>query len=91
MFGFVALFPTEQFIFRTNIILSKEPDSRIVLAELKMLSPDVLTLVKKQRNQILAKEEYDWGPWIEQQERILAGKHWYELNVMNVITKMFKA
>jgi hypothetical protein len=49
-----------------------------------MLSPDVLTLVKKYRNQALVKEEYDWGPWIENQEKILSEKEWYERNMMNI-------
>ena len=84
MFALVSIFPVEQFIFRANLALSKEEGSRIVLSELKMLSPDVLTLVKKHRNQALVKEEYDWGPWIENQEKILSEKEWYERNMMNI-------
>ena len=90
----------EQFILRTNVVLSGIQESRIRLFELTMLSPDVLSLVKKYEAQGLLKEnagylsrenrgkleeEFDWGPWILRQEKRIADKAWYEYNLVNVI------
>lgn len=102
MFSLVAIFPVEQFIFRANIKLSALPDSRIRLFEMTMLSPDVLGVAKEYRERGLLGEKadyleregvlstdqtFDWSPWIAKQEKILAGKKWYEKNMMNMLTK----
>ncbi|NQV00224.1 MAG: DUF4173 domain-containing protein [Parcubacteria group bacterium] len=100
MYAVVAVFPVEQFILRTNVVLADLKDSRIRLFELTMLSPDVLSLVKEYKEQGLLKEnigylsreegdeaneEFDWNPWIERQEKIISDKVWYEKNLMNII------
>lgn len=86
MYALVGIFPVEQFILRTNVALSKVGESRIKLAELTMLSPDVLPLVKKYEQQkILNNGEFDWGSWIAKQEKILSEKTWYEMNLTNFI------
>jgi hypothetical protein len=78
MYAIVTVLPVEQFIMRSNVALSKRSESRIRLYELTMLSPDVLDLVKRYRNEGLLKE--DWQPWIDEQEKRLAEKRWYEYN-----------
>lgn len=78
MYALITVMPMEQFILRSNITLSKRPQSRIRLYELTMLSPDVLGLVKKTKKEGLLKD--DWQPWIDRQEKRLAEKRWYEFN-----------
>ena len=100
MYSIVAIFPVEQFILRTNLALTKIKESRIRLFEMTMLSPDVLSLVKKYEQQGLLKEntgylsrekenknneDFDWNPWIERQEKIISDKVWYEKNLMNIM------
>lgn len=98
MFGLVSIFPVEQFILRSNVALSQREGSRIRLFELTMLSPDVLGLIKQyQKTGVLDEkadyldrednldesERFDWGPWIEKQEKLLVDKKWYEKNIAN--------
>jgi hypothetical protein len=100
MYAVVTIFPVEQFILRTNVVLSNIKESRIRLFEMTMLSPDVLSLVEKYERQGLLKESagylsrvgetkdnnyFDWSPWIERQEEIISDKIWYEKNLMNII------
>ena len=89
MYAIVTVLPVEQFILRSNVALAKRPESRIRLFELTMLSPDVLDLVKKYRSEGVFKEDWrpyegvfkeDWRPWIDEQEKRLAEKRWYEFN-----------
>ena len=86
MFAMLTIFPVEQFIFRTNMALRRLKDSRIVLSEMKMLSPDVLVVVKKNKEKGLLDEGgYDWNEWIDKQEQIVSGKAWYERNMTNMV------
>lgn len=86
MYALLTVFPVEQFILRSNVALSQTAGSRIKLPELTMLSPDVLSLVKKYQEQgIINNQEFDWQPWIERQEKILSEKEWYELNLSNLL------
>jgi hypothetical protein len=101
MYAIATVSPVEQFILRTNVALkSNIEESRIRLFELTMLSPDVLSLVKEYEQQGLLKEnagylarekevksekQFDWEPWIEQQEKTISDKVWYEKNLMNVV------
>jgi len=99
MFAVVTILPVEYLILNTNIALAKRPESRIRLFELTMLSPDVLTAVKKYQAAGVLKEnvgylgregkektedQFDWQPWIEKQEQRIVNKHWYEKNVINL-------
>lgn len=85
MYALLTVLPIEQFILRGNVALSKSAESRINLPELTMLSPDVLSLVKKYQKQgILDKQEFNWQPWLERQEKILLEKNWYEVNLSNL-------
>ena len=99
MYAVITVFPVEQFILRANVALSGIENSRIRLFELTMLSPDVLGAVKKYSSAGLLKEnagylerensdnsndEFDWQPWIDQQEKRLSDKKWYERNIMNL-------
>lgn len=101
MYSIVAIFPVEQFILRANIALSNIKESRIRLFEMTMLSPDVLSSVKKYQQQGLLKEktgylsrekenkqdeDFDWQPWIERQEKIISDKIWYEKNLTNIVS-----
>jgi hypothetical protein len=95
MYGLIAILPIEQFILRANVKLSKLNGSRIRLHELSMLSPDVLPLIKKYKDEGLLKEkinystpsagEFDWTPWVNKNTKIVADKTWYERNLMNYI------
>ncbi|MFW0837530.1 MAG: DUF4153 domain-containing protein [Candidatus Komeilibacteria bacterium] len=100
MYALVSIAPVEQFILRSNIALSQVNGSRIRLFELTMLSPDILSLVKKYEQRGLLQEnvgylsrekenktndKFDWHPWIERQEKTIADKVWYEKNFTNVL------
>jgi hypothetical protein len=95
MYGLLTVLPVEQFILRANVKLSKLNGSRIRLPELSMLSPDVLSLIKKYKNDGTLKErldysapgkaEFSWDSWISEKEKIVADKKWYERNLMNHI------
>lgn len=100
MYAVVTIFPVEQFIFRTNVKFSSFNQSRVRLFELTMLSPDVLSLIKRYESQgllkedsgyinqegsVKTKEQFDWDPWIEKQEKRVTDKKWYEKNLMNII------
>lgn len=95
MYAIITVFPIEQFILRSNIALAKRLESRIRLYELTMLSSDVLNLVKKYQSEGLlderggyldrenkegADKKFDWQIWIDEQEKRLAEKRWYECN-----------
>ena len=86
MYALLTVFPVEQFILRSNVALSRTEGSRIKLPELMMLSPDVLSSVKKYQKQgIINNQEFNWQLWIERQEKILSEKEWYELNLSNLL------
>jgi len=86
MLAIVSIVPVEQFIFRVNMALYNLKDSRIILSEMNMLSPDVLQLVKNHKEKgSLEGEGYDWNKWIEDQEKLVLEKVWYERNVMNIV------
>jgi hypothetical protein len=100
MYALISILPVEQFILRTNLALSRMPDSRIRLFELSMLSPDVLMLVQKYQKQGLLTESvayldregerkngevFEWQPWITKQEQIVLEKKWYEKNITNLL------
>ncbi|PIS32662.1 MAG: hypothetical protein COT39_03595 [Parcubacteria group bacterium CG08_land_8_20_14_0_20_48_21] len=99
MYALVTIFPVEQTIMRTNIVLAQGDGARLRLFEMTMLSPDVLGLIRQYQQQgklrepvgylaregeAKSKEEFDWNPWIERQEKVVEDKKWYELNVMNI-------
>ena len=85
MYALLTVLPVEQFILRGNVALSKSTESRINLPELTMLSPDVLSLVKKYQKQgVLDKQEFNWQPWLERQEKLITDKSWYEMNLSNL-------
>jgi hypothetical protein len=103
MYAVVAVLPVERFILRANISLSGRAESRIRLFELSMLSPDVLPLVKHYTSTGLLKAgekqpllegetmtdaRFSWKSWIEEKEKILADKKWYESNLMNIIYRI---
>lgn len=79
MYGVIAIFPTEQFILRNNIELSKRADSRIDLYEMTMLSSDVFNLAKE--------NNFQWGDWFSKQTSIIGNKKWYEFNLTNLLVK----
>jgi len=93
MYGLITILPVEQFILRANLKLSELKESRIRLYELTMLSPDVLPLIKKYKKEGKLKEridyfrpgveEFDWTPWINEKEKIVSDKKWYERNLLN--------
>ena len=46
-----------------------------------MLSPDILTQIKKYKEEGKLIEEFDWNPWIEKQEKRIQDKKWYEFTL----------
>lgn len=101
MYAIAAVLPVEQFILRANVALAERQGSRIRLFEMKMLSSDVLGTIKQYNQNGLLQENagylskegepvsdiklFDWQPWIEKQEQMVADKKWYEYNLMNVL------
>lgn len=78
MFALISIFPVEFFILKSNMALVRKPDSKIRLSEMTMLSPDVLTQIKKYKIEGKLKEESDWNLWIAKQEKRIQDKKWYE-------------
>lgn len=65
--------------------LVSKPDSKIQLFEMTMLSPDVLTQIKKYKEEgKLDEKERDWNPWIEKQEKRIQDKKWYEATLSSI-------
>ncbi|MDD5074261.1 MAG: DUF4173 domain-containing protein [Candidatus Peribacteraceae bacterium] len=81
MYSVATILPTEQFIFRANMWLSERSDSRIDLAELRMLSADVYGLVLREQRQ---RPNNYWEDWLSERRRITSEKQWYEWNVQDV-------
>ena len=77
MFALISIFPVELFILKSNMALVEKPGSKIKLFEMTMLSPDVLSQIKKYKTEGKLEED-DWNPWIEKQEKIIQDKKWYE-------------
>ncbi len=85
MFALVSIFPVEFFILKSNMALVSKPDSKIQLFEMTMLSPDVLTQIKKYKEEgKLDEKERDWNPWIEKQEKRIQDKKWYEATLSSI-------
>lgn len=97
MYSLVSVLPVETFILRSNIALSHIPASRIDLADLHMLSPDVLSLVEQYVAggelpgsvvaPLVAKrgKQDDWTGWIMARRAEIAKKEWYEMSLGNLI------
>jgi len=100
MYSVLTVFPVEQFIVRTNIKLASEPNSKIKLYEMTMLSADALPLIQKYKQQGVLNEtitavdpftqeeiirEVNWSPWIRRQEQSVFSKKPYEMNIFNII------
>lgn len=97
MFALVSVFPVEQFILRANVRLVRRTDTQIRLFEMTMLSGDVLETIKgyraqgrlDERRDYLSREaggspdeQFDWSPWITEQEQRLKHKKWYEKSLL---------
>ncbi len=100
MFALVSVFPVEQFIVSTNLKLVRRSSSQIRLFEMTMLSPDVLSRIRRdhargllvEKNGYLdresegdANELFDWQPWITQQTKRIADKKWYERTLSDML------
>lgn len=75
-----TVMPVEKIIFRTNIFLSLQPDSRIDLYHLSDLSLDVMGEVRKE----LKKGRIDpkqWNDWLALQRAVSCTRPWYETNL----------
>jgi len=83
MFALVSVFPVELFILKSNMALIERSDSKIYLFEMTMLSPDVLSQVKKYKEEEKLKES-DWNQWIAKQEKIVRDKKWYEFTLSTI-------
>ncbi|MBD3238650.1 MAG: DUF4173 domain-containing protein [Candidatus Moranbacteria bacterium] len=82
MYAVITIFPVELTIMRVNIALAQRSDSRIDLHWMKMLSSDVMPIVKQYRKD----DEWrgEWAMWIKDQEAKIKDKKWYEKNFMNI-------
>lgn len=86
LYMYVALMiaPVERIIFHSNVTLSKMSNSRINLYELRILSNDVLPLVKEYKGkQVFVGKA--WLSWIKKQEKRADMKAWYEMNLQNIV------
>jgi len=86
MFALVSIFPVELFVLKSNMALVKRPDSKIKISEMTMLSPDVLTQVKKYKEKGKLGEG-DWITWIAKQEKRIQDKKWYESTLSSIRVK----
>jgi hypothetical protein len=83
MYSLTTIIPLEHFILNANLALKNRPDSRIRIAELVMLSPDVLGEVEKKVMPLNIETEM-WQGWIEKSQKIIADKKWYELSLLDI-------
>lgn len=81
MYGIATVMPVERIIFSFNEEMSRRPDSRIKMNELRMLSYDVLPLAATYHGD--AEWQGDWCYWAEREMRTVARKKWYEKNLAN--------
>ena len=81
MYGIVTVMPVERIVFSFNAEMSRRPDSRIKMNELRMLSYDVLPLAATYRRD--EGWQGDWCYWAEREMRTVARKKWYEKNLAN--------
>jgi len=94
MYGLVNIFPVEQFILRTNVVLAANVNSRLDLYESKILSADVLGYIERYGQEDFMKinrhddDPVDWPAWIEDRKQILGAKKWYEMNAVNIFYKL---
>ena len=79
MFALVGVFPVELFILKSNMALVTKPDSKIHLFEMAMLSPDVLSQIKKYKEEGKLKEEVQSVTY-ELNGEIILGKKEYDWN-----------
>jgi hypothetical protein len=87
MYGIVCVLPVEYVVLAANIELSKRAESRIDLAEMTMLSADVIGLAESNRSLLVAQAGlYRWPSWYARQNGYLATKSWFELNISNIWT-----
>lgn len=87
MYALLTVFPTEQFIVRSNVGLATRQGSHINLSELRMLSADVLSYVK-QNSDIYFKDEV-WTEWMQKRQDTVNTKRWYEYNLANIFYLFF--
>jgi hypothetical protein len=83
MYSLTTIIPLEHFILNANLALKNRPDSRIRIAELVMLSPDVLGEVEKKVLPLNVETEM-WQKWIERSKKIVSDKKWYERSLFDI-------
>lgn len=97
MYGFVNIFPVEQFILRANLTLAQNTNSRINLHESSILSTDVLAYIEKHGDEAFMKinrhdnDEVAWQAWISSRVQTIKDKQWYEFNIVDIIYKLNKS
>lgn len=87
LYSLTTVFPLEQFILNANLKLKERPESRIRIAELAMLSPDVLGAVRKNVLPLGVETEL-WQNWAAESEKRMADKKWYEICLLDIKEKI---
>lgn len=81
MFSLATISPIEKLIFRSNMALSKQADSRIDLYHLSYLSADVLSDAAIAFEQGRFKASSQWAAWLQSTERVDCQRAWYSTNL----------
>lgn len=87
LYSLTTVLPLEHFILSANLKLKERPESRIRIAELAMLSPDVLGAVKIEVLPSGVEAEI-WRNWVAESERSIANKKWYEFCLLDIKSKI---
>ena len=82
MYSFLCIFPTEKIIFKMNLNISQRADSKIQKYQSHMLSSDIMKSVESIQSEDIFLEE-SWDQWIDNREKEIEEKRWYEKNLSN--------
>lgn len=94
MYAIVCFIPVEQIIIRFNVMQAASSESRIDLADMRMLSLDAYSYVRKNRNFIATlpgRSNGRWGEvdeWLRSKDAQLKKKHWYEDTLASAIARL---
>jgi hypothetical protein len=86
MYSLTTVIPLESFILNANLELKNKSNSKIRIAELTMLSPDVSREVEKK---ILpgGVDSQMWQKWVDKSKKIVSEKKWYEVCLFDISKK----
>jgi len=83
-YGIATVSPIEKLIFRANLYLAEQTDTRITVSQLTQLSLDIMGDVDDIHETKLALNSEPWRQWRQQQRRKYCKRAWYEMNLSAV-------